>query len=110
MSHELFATRFSEMAEYETRVIHIIGPEHNIPRGKYPIFEYYCTDDDCDCRQVYLHVMNDATLECEAIISFGWEPITFYQQWNHGVLDDMIRDFKGPALGTMMPQGRLSRQ
>ena len=27
-----------------------------------------------------------------------------------GNLDDIIRDFKGPALGTMMPQGRFANQ
>jgi hypothetical protein len=54
--------------------------------------------------------MNDATQACEAIVSFGWEPIAFYQQWNHGVIDEVIRDFKGPALCTMMPQGPFSLQ
>lgn len=109
MKHYL-ASRFASQAENETRVIHIIGPEYGVPAGSYPVLEYYCTDHDCDCLQVYLHVMNDATQACEAIVSFGWEPIAFYQQWNHGVIDEVIRDFKGPALCTMMPQGPFSLQ
>lgn len=105
MSHQLFYDRFPQIAESETRSIIVFGPELAVPHGTYHIYEFYCTDDDCDCRQVYLHIMNDDTQDCEAIISFGWEAIGFYQKWNHGLLDDMIRDFRGPALGTMMPQG-----
>ncbi len=68
--------------------------------------EYFCVDPGCDCRQVYLYILNDGSQAVEAVISFGWEPLPFYTAWNRGLLDDMLRDFKGPALAyTMHPQG-----
>ncbi|MBO9573981.1 MAG: hypothetical protein J7497_17470 [Chitinophagaceae bacterium] len=109
MGHELFYELFPEIAEKETRTIIVRGLDTGVPPGIYPVYEYYCTDPDCDCRQVYLHIRNDTTQQVEAIISFGWEPIAFYQKWNYGVLDDQLRDFKGPALGFRMPQGRFAQ-
>lgn len=79
MSHALFAERFPAIGDAETRVIHIISHEHGIPPGKYALIEYYCIGDNCDCRQVFLHVFNDLTKDIEATISFGWESLWFYQ-------------------------------
>lgn len=110
MSHELFYNRFPQIAERETRTIIVSGPELGVPPGTYHVYEYYCTDDECDCRQVYLHIVNHATQQHEAVISYGWEPIDFYKNWNFGNLGDMLRDFKGPALGTMMRQGRYANE
>jgi hypothetical protein len=103
--HLLFAERFREAGEAETRVIHIITHEHGVPPGKYALLEFYCNDYDCDCRQVYLQVFSDQNKTIEAVISYGWEPIEFYQEWNHGVLDETIAEFKGPALASIRRQG-----
>lgn len=91
-------------------MVRIIGDGHEVPPGKYAILEFYCTDDDSDCPQVYLHVFNDRTTDTEAFVSFGWEPLQFYQEWNHGLLDDIIRDFKGPALAFGFRQGGYAAQ
>lgn len=105
--HQLFASMFPEVGDKETRVIHIIGPETGIPPGTYPILEFYCVDDNCDCRQVYLRVMKDGVSDidnCEADISFGWEPRSFYVKW-FGKEDVSLDDFKGPSLNKLVKQG-----
>lgn len=111
MTHKFFYEVQPSLAETETRVIQVGDNEDGIPEGMYPVLEYFCTDPACDCRQVYLHILNDETQHFEAVVSFGWEPILFYQDWNFGKLDDVIRDFKGPALALgAFTQGRYAKE
>jgi hypothetical protein len=108
--HECFYERFPQIAEKETRTIIVCGSELQVPPGSYSVYEYYCIDEDCDCRQVYLHIRNDGTQEIEAVISFGWENVAFYKEWFTGASLQEVRDFKGPALGVLMPRGKFARQ
>ncbi len=51
-----FVSRFPELGGRETRVATFMeGGE--VPAGKYFFLEYYCDDQDCDCRRVIIRVV-----------------------------------------------------
>jgi len=101
MAHVAFNQLLPEVAKKETRSI--ILPAINqfgIPAGTYVFLELYCDDLSCDCRNVYIYVLNAQTNTTEATITYGWERLKFYMDWM-GIddkNDQMIKDFKGPAL------------
>ena len=111
--HQLFASLFPETGDRETKVIVINGPETGIPPGVYAILEYYCVDENCDCRQVYLRIVKKDTKDMEndfeAEISFGWESANYYIKW-FGKTDDSLNDFKGPSLNILAKQGSAKKQ
>ncbi|MEP7376085.1 MAG: hypothetical protein ABI675_22000 [Chitinophagaceae bacterium] len=111
--HQLFPLLFPEIGDKEARVIHITGPETGIPSGQYPVLEFYCVDVDCDCRQVYLRIMEHGedglSEDAEAEISFGWEPREFYIKW-FDKQDYSVGDFKGPCLNILMKQGPYKKE
>ena len=43
-----------------------------------------------------------------ATISYGWEPLRFYEEWSSGLPDNSLREFKGPALDTFQPQSKYA--
>lgn len=48
--------------------------------GWYEIKDFYCLEGDCDCRKVSIAIV-DRQGKRRALISYGWESSTFYQQW-----------------------------
>ena len=95
MPFELFYKKFPEVAEKETRRIHALN-DSNLPVGEYALLESYCDEADCDCRRVFLNVINLNTGELKAVIAYGWESKDFYIEWLGDNDPDLIRDLQGP--------------
>jgi hypothetical protein len=112
MSHQPFGEFFPEIAGKETRVITIADQRiTGLPPGEYGWIELYCTDPDCDCRNVYIQVVQENFPGSLATISYGWESLAFYREWM-GVDkdDDMLAGFKGPALAFGARESSFSDQ
>ncbi len=108
MSHTAFSHLFPRIAENETRVITILSRAiTGLPKGKYAFMEFYCTDSDCDCRNVYIHVNDLRTGKQLATISYGWESLEFYKDWMGGE-DETLETFKGPALAPLNRQSKYA--
>jgi hypothetical protein len=76
MVNEMFCAHFPDLGPAETRTITLPdAPEKpgGIPAGEYGFFESYCTDPNCDCRRVLLHVVrkDEGVI---AVVSFGFDP------------------------------------
>jgi len=79
----LFRHYFKEIAEAETRSIRIaVGHYSGLPPGEYGFIEFYCNEENCDCRRVHLMVVADWSKEPLAMIAYGWEPPSFYRKWS----------------------------
>ena len=55
-----------------------------IPDGRYVLFEMYCGEPACDCRQAMILVLRTDALrddEVLAAFTFGWESRDFYRRW-----------------------------
>ncbi|SFE63542.1 hypothetical protein SAMN05518672_108187 [Chitinophaga sp. CF118] len=106
--HTAFGNLFPEIADKETRVITIIDQEFTgLPLGTYALIDLYCTDLDCDCRNVYINVVNQAFDKPLATITYGWESLHFYKEWMGGD-DEMLVELKGPALATFASQSQFA--
>jgi hypothetical protein len=46
--------------------------------GIYDLVDFYCLDADCDCRKVFVFVM-DSSQKQVATIAYGWEDAKFYR-------------------------------
>ena len=73
-----FGTFFPELAETETREVHILEPVQDDGRLVFPVNNYGFEDLDrtergCDCRRVMLNVYALKTLEHVATINHGFE-------------------------------------
>lgn len=76
-----FASRFPEIAARETRSVTLRG-HAVIPDGEYGFLEFYCDEDDCDCRRVLLMVVSrDPSVPVLATINYGWESRDYYAKW-----------------------------
>lgn len=111
MSFQMFHEMCPEIGVRETRSIALLDDSgYGLPSGDYGFIEMYCSEAGCDCRRVYFQVISisDPT-EVLAVISWGWEPLAFYQQWGTypGAKDD-AKDMKGPALAPMSRQSALA--
>lgn len=79
----------------------------DIPDGQYAFMPMYCDDKTCDCRRTIIQAYQVSPKECQfhaATISFGWESLDFYRKWSHYLPDEMVLEFKGPALDRMAQQ------
>lgn len=105
-----FYAIFEKIAMKEVRLLTLVG-HADIPDGQYAFMPLYCDDKKCDCRRAIIHV-NQVSPEHRpfqsATISFGWESFDFYRRWSHHMPDDMVSEFKGPALDKMGPQSPYS--
>ncbi|MBI4981174.1 hypothetical protein HZC30_06490 [Candidatus Woesearchaeota archaeon] len=104
MMMEQFYNQFPDIAEKETRCIHIMSEEEGLPKGEYFLLESYCNDPKCDCRRVFINILyKDKIL---ATIGYGWESIAFYEKWM-GELR-FASDAKGPILELTGPHTEYS--
>jgi hypothetical protein len=112
MSHTAFGEFFPEIADKETRVVTIIDQAiMGLPLGIYALIDLYCTDPDCDCRNVYIHVVTKEFPRPIATITYGWEDLSYYKEWmGVGEEDEMLIEFKGPALATFASQSQFARK
>ena len=88
-----FHSRLPKVAEEETRTVWVLR-DGEVPKGQYGFMEFYCSEDDCDCRRVIFQVFEPDREEMVATIGWGWEDAEFYDRWGHGDGDEM----KGPFL------------
>jgi hypothetical protein len=107
-----FSTLFEycpEVAEKETRSVTIgLLSTYKLPRQEYGLVESYCTDPDCDCRRVLFNVVTPKSSSVLAVVTYGWEPESFYQTWAGTTDQDQIQQLKGPALADGSPQSNLA--
>lgn len=116
MPYEPFPNLFPKRASTETRGFTF--SKHNgygMPMGQFFFIECYCTDVDCDCRNVLITVIDGKTQKIKASISYGWETIEFYRVWMRHAEDDDTDDeglenLKGPALKHFNTQSRFADQ
>ena len=95
-----FHERFGDLAE--TRVP-TVPPGNTIPAGVYGLLEFYCTDDDCDCRRVIIKVVSENSGgKVLATFSYGWEDAAFYRKWSPGT--ENAAKWFGPTLDPLNPQ------
>jgi hypothetical protein len=85
MSYEPFVERFGELAWKETRSVTLGADNHfGLPADDYGLMELYCNDENCDCRRVMFDVLSRKRDQSVAVIAYGWENATFYQNWFGG--------------------------
>lgn len=98
MPHQQLHDVCRKIAENETRFLIIQEEYKDLPKGEYGFVELYCIDSKCDCRNVYIQMINPEHTEPLATISYGWERLKFYEGWMGSKSEDVIHSFKGPAL------------
>ncbi len=69
-----FQALFPDLAADETRVLHVLEPQHGLPEGSFALQEAYCIQPGCDCRRVMFNVLSIGRREQVATISYGFEP------------------------------------
>lgn len=81
-----FFDEFPELIHSEFRNVTILdnGSTRHIPPGNYAFLESFCTDSECDCRNVFIHVISDNTNKAWAVLRYGWESKNFYKKWFGG--------------------------
>ena len=101
-----FLELLPEIAEKETRRVTIRNDPH-VPDGEYAFMDAHCGDKTCDCRRVFINVVQiDPHYQAHnvATISYGWESFAFYRKWSGGMPNDMLMEFKGPCLDAFQKQ------
>jgi len=102
--HVEFAHYFPEIAKAQTRSLSFSqNNPYGFPGGIYLLKDLYCVDRGCDCKSVYISVVNEQG-ESLAMINYGWAPLKFYIRWLRGD-EQMAKLFKGPSL-----EGAMTRQ
>lgn len=106
MPYQLFHDNFPELAERETRVIHLVGRHSftGVPPGEYALLETFCNEEDCDCRRVMWMVTSDRGKRTVAVVAYGWGSAHFYREWFGEDNPDIIREMQGPILNMASPQ------
>lgn len=112
MSHTAFGEFFPKIADKETRVVTVIDQAlTGLPLGAYALIDLYCTDPDCDCRNVFINVVHEGFSGPVATINYGWEKLSYYKEWMGGEEDDFIlRQFKGPSLAIAARQSQFAEK
>jgi hypothetical protein len=85
-----------ELAARETRVMHTLVPQEELPVGAYGLLEFYCPDPACDCRRVMLNVAEEK------------QPDHFLASISYGF--DRDDEMAGPFLDPMNPQSQYAEQ
>lgn len=81
-----FFDEFPELISSEFRHVTILdnGSTKYIPPGNYAFLELFCTDRECDCRNVFIHVIAESNHKTTAVLRYGWESKKFYRKWFGG--------------------------
>lgn len=111
MEFELFFTKFPKIAAAQTRGIRILDDQQALPEGEYGFFNAFCNDRKCDCRRAMIHVYRSDQHRNNfriAVLSYGWEPKSFYLKWSPGMLKEELACFKGPAIEPFQPQSQYA--
>lgn len=95
-----FYEKFRDLAFQEMRSITLPTEQNGLPAGTYGFLELYCNEPGCDCRYVFISVVNPNMKEGDdslAMINYGWEDVAFYKKWMGGDTKS-AREMKGPGL------------
>lgn len=93
MSFAALQTLLPEIAERETRTIHVLGADQDLPVGEYVFIEMFCDEDNCDCRWAMIHVYSVRHRGVVATLSYGWEERSHYVRWMRD--EEMVDGFVG---------------
>lgn len=107
MFYQPFNERYPAIAEAETRCL-LVFNDPELPTDKYALIEAYCNEPGCDCRRVIFNVHARDRGEIVAVITYGWEKISFYEKWLGFHDAEVLHELKGPALNTASIQSELS--
>ncbi len=108
MPFEPFYEGFRDLAIKETRNVTIFEDHPTLPADEYGLVEFYCNDENCDCRRVIFNVLSKNRNDYVAVIGYGWESADFYRQWT--IRDDpgVVRELQGPVLNPLSPQSEIA--
>jgi hypothetical protein len=72
-----FRLLFPEIAERETRVVHVFDPESpdvlpRLPADEYAMEDWYCDEPGCDCQRVMINVLAVRARQHVATINHGF--------------------------------------
>ncbi len=94
-----FAAEFHKMAVKETQVFQKVTIANQFYE-ELAFINMYCDQEDCDCRRATIFVddlCGKFTIPL-AVISYGWEPLSFYKKWGPLMDNRTLKNFKGPAI------------
>lgn len=101
MTFQSFQELLPEIAEDETRSITILQNEPGLPPiGQYMFIELFCTELDCDCRNVMIVVFHVEKERQVAQLRYCWETKSYY--------DKIDLDFREDVPGVFVDFGDLS--
>ena len=108
MPFQAFYEKFRELAVKETRNITILDGYPTLPADEYGLVEFYCNEENCDCRRVIFNVLSKKRNEFVAAIGYGWESADFYREWTIQDDPEFIKDLQGPVLNPLSYQSKLA--
>lgn len=101
MSFQAFHELLPEIAEDETRSITILDSiPGKPPHGQYMFIEFFCTELDCDCRNVMIVVFHVEKERQVARLRYCWGTKSYY--------DKIDLDFKEDVPGVFVDSGALN--
>lgn len=113
MAYEHFVERFPQLGWKESRSATVFANNpYGLPADEYGLLEMYCNDENCDCRRVFFEVVSRKREETIAIVTFGWEPESYYQKWFGG--DDSeysrmaVKEMTGLGLNSASRQSKYA--
>ena len=110
MTFSGFQVHFEKIAKVQTRTMFVRNTP-DIPDGDYAILPMFCDGKKCDCRRALVNVLQ---MDPEhgpyhaATISYGWEPIYFYNDWKKFLSEKEFQTFVGPAIDHFNEQSKYS--
>jgi hypothetical protein len=93
-----------DLASREVRCLYVQAPPGaslaGLPAGEYAFLELYCNDLPCDCRRVFIQVIErNQPGKVFASINFGWEREAFYRKrlpWDPNASRAIVRGSLDP--------------
>lgn len=81
MTYVSFKELLPEIAKQETRSLRILQNLPGLPPvGQYMFIELFCTEFDCDCRNVIIIVFHVEKKEQVARLRYCWETQSYYDE------------------------------
>jgi hypothetical protein len=113
MSYDLFVEKFPKLGWKETRSVTVppLNP-YGLPADEYGLLEAYCSDEDCDCRRVFLNIASRKGEKIIAVVTYGWETESFYRKWFGGGDSEIsrmaVKEMTGLGLNSASHQSKFA--
>jgi SEC-C motif-containing protein len=110
MTYSGFHEYFEAISRQQTRSISSRN-SFDLPDGDYVFLPMFCDDKKCDCRRTLINVLQvspEFKRFHAATLSYGWEPKSFYKIWSPSMDENMLNEFKGPAIDYFNQQSKYS--